>query len=121
MKDTPQTTVSQTKEDKSYLSNNDAVDIEGEKSLGVKRVEALSAQLSKSERIVLFISIFFIAYCYGLDILLRSATYQVCTICILLVTQSLTNISPWQLLHLGNTVKRRLLRSFGLSLLLQHR
>jgi len=118
----PQTTMSTTKEDLFYSSNNDdTVDIKGEKSLGVKRVEALSAQLSKSDRTILFISIFFIAYAYGLDILLRSATYQVCTLCIFLVSQSLTHISPWQLLPLGNTVKRRLLLSSGLSLLLQHR
>lgn len=48
----------------------------GHKSLGVKRIEAISAQYTLLQRIILFVSIFVVAYAYGLDGTIRY-TYQV--------------------------------------------
>lgn len=48
----------------------------GEKSPGVKRIEAISAQFTKVDRIFVFLGVFLIAYAYGLDGIIRY-TYQV--------------------------------------------
>lgn len=48
----------------------------GSKSMGVKRIEAISAQFTGLNRIFLFFSIFLVAYAYGLDGTIRY-TYQV--------------------------------------------
>ena len=48
----------------------------GVKSLGVKRIEAISAQFTGIDRVLLFIGIFIVAYAYGLDGTIRY-TYQV--------------------------------------------
>ncbi|TPX08015.1 uncharacterized protein E0L32_010346 [Thyridium curvatum] len=47
----------------------------GDKSPGVARIEAISAQLTQRERIALFFGIFLVGYAYGLDSQVRSA-YQ---------------------------------------------
>lgn len=47
----------------------------GKKSPGVQRIEAISAQLTLTDRILLFFGVFLIAYVYGLDGTLRY-TYQ---------------------------------------------
>jgi hypothetical protein len=47
----------------------------GKKSPGVLRMEALSAHISSKDRIAIFLSVFLIAYAYGLDGTLRY-TYQ---------------------------------------------
>lgn len=43
----------------------------GKKSPGVQRIEAISASLTKFDRICLFLGVFLIAYAYGLDGTLR--------------------------------------------------
>lgn len=57
-------------------SDDSSKHIYGAKSLGVKRIEAISAQFTGLDRIILFCSIFFVAYAYGLDGTIRY-TYQV--------------------------------------------
>lgn len=47
----------------------------GAKSPGVARIEAIASQLTRTDRIFLFISVFLIAYAYGLDGTVRY-TYQ---------------------------------------------
>ena len=61
----------------------------GDKSPGVKRIEAISASFTRWSKISLFVSIFLVAYAYGLDGTVRY-TYQV-------VYSSLTHI--FQLLN----------------------
>ncbi|KAL5350871.1 ferrioxamine B transporter [Pseudogymnoascus australis] len=56
-------------------SDDSSKHIYGAKSLGVKRIEAISAQFTGLDRIVLFCSIFLVAYAYGLDGTIRY-TYQ---------------------------------------------
>lgn len=48
----------------------------GAKSPGVRRIEALAAQIGPVDRIFIFIGIFLVAYAYGLDGTIRY-TYQV--------------------------------------------
>jgi SIT family siderophore-iron:H+ symporter-like MFS transporter len=43
---------------------------------GVRRIEAINSQLSQVDRVVVFVGLFLIAYCYGLDGTVRY-TYQV--------------------------------------------
>ncbi|KDN67106.1 putative major facilitator superfamily transporter [Colletotrichum sublineola] len=50
-------------------------DIIGEKSPGVVRVEALTAAITRTDRIFIFFGVFLVAYAYGLDGTLRYA-YQ---------------------------------------------
>ena len=50
--------------------------IYGAKSLGVKRIEAISAQFTTVDRVILYFGIFLVAYAYGLDGTIRY-TYQV--------------------------------------------
>ncbi|KFY19524.1 hypothetical protein V493_07924 [Pseudogymnoascus sp. VKM F-4281 (FW-2241)] len=57
------------------ISDDSSKHIYGSKSLGVKRIEAISAQFTGLDRIILFCSIFLVAYCYGLDGTIRY-TYQ---------------------------------------------
>lgn len=57
-------------------SDDSEFHIYGAKSLGVKRIEAISAQFTGVDRIILFFSIFLVAYAYGLDGTIRY-TYQV--------------------------------------------
>jgi SIT family siderophore-iron:H+ symporter-like MFS transporter len=57
------------------LSEDSTDHIIGAKSLGVKRIEAVSAQFTSLDRIFLFFSIFLVAYAYGLDGTIRY-TYQ---------------------------------------------
>jgi SIT family siderophore-iron:H+ symporter-like MFS transporter len=47
----------------------------GTKSPGVQRIEAISAQLTFTHRIIIFLSVFLVAYAYGLDGTVRY-TYQ---------------------------------------------
>ncbi|KFZ17872.1 hypothetical protein V502_04377 [Pseudogymnoascus sp. VKM F-4520 (FW-2644)] len=56
-------------------SDDSSKHIYGAKSLGVKRIEAISAQFTGLDRIILFCSIFLVAYAYGLDGTIRY-TYQ---------------------------------------------
>jgi SIT family siderophore-iron:H+ symporter-like MFS transporter len=42
---------------------------------GVRRIEAINSQLSQVDRVVVFVGLFLIAYCYGLDGTVRY-TYQ---------------------------------------------
>jgi hypothetical protein len=42
---------------------------------GVRRIEAINSQLSTVDRVVVFVGLFLIAYCYGLDGTVRY-TYQ---------------------------------------------
>ncbi|OBT91484.1 siderophore transporter [Pseudogymnoascus verrucosus] len=56
-------------------SDDSSKHIYGAKSLGVKRIEAISAQFTGLDKIVLFFSIFLVAYAYGLDGTIRY-TYQ---------------------------------------------
>jgi SIT family siderophore-iron:H+ symporter-like MFS transporter len=58
------------------VSDDSAKHIYGSKSLGVKRIEAISAEFTGLDKIILFSSIFLIAYVYGLDGTIRYA-YQV--------------------------------------------
>ena len=51
----------------------------GSISPGVKRIEALSQHISCTERVILFIGIFIVAYVYSLDISLRYAYQPVAT------------------------------------------
>ncbi|RVX72067.1 hypothetical protein B0A52_04665 [Exophiala mesophila] len=44
----------------------------GEKSIGVQRIEGIASTLTTPTRIVLFVSIFFVGYAYGLDATLRN-------------------------------------------------
>lgn len=41
--------------------------IHGEKSLGVRRIEAINKTFTKWTRVTLFVGIFLVAYAYGLD------------------------------------------------------
>lgn len=61
-------------------SDDSSKHIYGAKSLGVKRIEAISAQFTGLDRIILFCSIFLVAYAYGLDGTIRY-TYQVSLLC----------------------------------------
>lgn len=58
------------------ISDDSSNHIYGAKSLGVKRIEAISAEFTGLDRIILFLSIFLVAYAYGLDGTIRY-TYQV--------------------------------------------
>ena len=58
-----------------------SVPLIGEKSAGVARIEAISATFTKWTSVMLFTSIFLVAYCYGLD---GQTRYTVrCCICTL--------------------------------------
>ena len=59
-----------------HVPDDSEFHIYGAKSLGVKRIEAISAQFTGVDRIILFFSIFLVAYAYGLDGTIRY-TYQV--------------------------------------------
>lgn len=45
-------------------------------SAGVRRIEAINEQLTRVDRWIVFLSVFLVAYCYGLDGTVRY-TYQV--------------------------------------------
>ena len=57
-------------------SSDDEIALIGETSPGVKRIEAISKHISRTDRWFLFFGVFLIAYVYGLDGTLRY-TYQV--------------------------------------------
>jgi hypothetical protein len=61
----------------SHAEEDEIIHLIGVKGLGVQRIEAVSAQFTKFERIALYVSIFIVAYAYGLDGTIRY-TYQVC-------------------------------------------
>lgn len=44
-------------------------------SAGVRRIEAINSQLTQLDRVIIFVGLFLIAYCYGLDGTVRY-TYQ---------------------------------------------
>ena len=54
----------------------DEVVLVGETSPGVRRIQAIAKHITRLDRIFIFVSIFIIAYCYGLDNTLRYV-YQV--------------------------------------------
>jgi hypothetical protein len=55
---------------------NDRVDLVGQGSPGVRRIEIINANFRLVDRVCLFLAIFLIAYVYGLDGTVRY-TYQV--------------------------------------------
>jgi SIT family siderophore-iron:H+ symporter-like MFS transporter len=57
-------------------SSSDVTPIEGALSPGVARIAAINRNLTRGDRIGVFIGVFLIAYAYGLDGTIRS-TYQV--------------------------------------------
>ena len=68
----------------------------GAQSPGVRRIEEISAHITRLDRVFIFFSVFLVAYVYGLDATIRY-TYQVCTPhqeCE--VQPALTRNSPWQ-------------------------
>jgi hypothetical protein len=50
-----------------FHSSEDNALLSGENSPGVRRIEAISAQLGFKDRIILFFGVFLVAYAYGLD------------------------------------------------------
>ena len=58
-------------------SREEALQLMGATSPGVKRIEAISAHLTLFDRVFLFVGVFLIAYAYSLDGTVRY-TYQVC-------------------------------------------
>jgi SIT family siderophore-iron:H+ symporter-like MFS transporter len=58
------------------ISLNEKTLLLGGKSPGVRRIEAISAQFTKVDRVFIFVGVFLIAYAYGLDGSVRY-TYQV--------------------------------------------
>lgn len=50
-------------------------------SAGVRRIEAINEQFTKVDRWIVFLSVFLVAYCYGLDGTVRY-TYQVRWACL---------------------------------------
>jgi MFS transporter, SIT family, siderophore-iron:H+ symporter len=60
----------------STISLNEKTLLLGGKSPGVRRIEAISTQFTKVDRVFIFIGVFLIAYAYGLDGSVRY-TYQV--------------------------------------------
>jgi SIT family siderophore-iron:H+ symporter-like MFS transporter len=52
-------------------SSEDGHPLLGKKSPGVQRIEAISASLTKIDRVFLFLGVLLIAYAYGLDGTLR--------------------------------------------------
>ncbi|KAL3423962.1 major facilitator superfamily transporter [Phlyctema vagabunda] len=73
--DTPDQLHLGTKEPDVQKKEFDHAPLLGIKSIGVQRIEAISAQFTGIDRIVLFCSIFLVAYAYGLDGTIRY-TYQ---------------------------------------------
>ena len=61
----------------SNASREEALQLMGATSPGVKRIEAISAHLTLFDRVFLFVGVFLIAYAYSLDGTVRY-TYQVC-------------------------------------------
>jgi hypothetical protein len=57
-------------------SLNEKTFLLGGKSPGVRRIEAISSQFTRLDRVFVFIGVFLIAYAYGLDSSVRY-TYQV--------------------------------------------
>ncbi|KAJ9157630.1 Major facilitator superfamily domain-containing protein [Pleurostoma richardsiae] len=61
--------------EKHQLSESRPSLLEADKSPGVARIEALSAVITRTDRVFIFLGVFLIAYVYGLDGTLRG-TYQ---------------------------------------------
>ena len=59
--------------------SDDEFGLLGKKSPGVQRIEAISATLTKIDRICLFLGVFLLAYCYTLDGTLRYADQPAAT------------------------------------------
>ena len=57
-------------------TTTDQNEVVQDKSPGIARIEAINKNLTRADRIGLFIGVFLIAYAYGLDGTIR-ATYQV--------------------------------------------
>lgn len=57
-------------------SSSDVAPVEDDLSPGVARIAAINRNLTRGDRIAVFIGVFLIAYAYGLDGTIRS-TYQV--------------------------------------------
>jgi len=58
-------------QNQTYAHDADDTHLLGKKSPGVQRIEAIAAQLTLTDRIFMFVGVFFIAYVYGLDGTLR--------------------------------------------------
>ena len=66
------------------VSNKDSVELLGEKSPGVQRIEQVASQMNRTNKICLFVGVLLIAYAYGLDIDTRYS-YNVSCLCPLIL------------------------------------
>lgn len=57
-------------------ASSNVMDLVGRTSPGVKRMQIVAAELTTGDRVFIFVSLFLVAYVYGLDGLLRWV-YQV--------------------------------------------